>query len=121
MGQPIEMCDETVEDVLSQCELKLQKLLHGTNMDTHTARGATKFKQMKDEQEQRMLDKSASDVRVRLNDQDNDGDDDDDDDDFEDEMDEEVLYRRHVKYNAIQIIEKMEKKRKKKGPEVEKK
>merc|ERR1739848_147322 len=42
---PIEMCDETVEEVLSQCELKLSKLLSLTNADM----ASKKIKQQQDE------------------------------------------------------------------------
>ena len=45
---------------------------------------------------------------MKLADQDKDGDD-DDDDDFEDEMDEDVWNRKHVKYNSEQICEKQQK------------
>ena len=40
--------------------------------------------------------------------------DDDDGDDFEDEMDEDVWNRKHVKYNSEQIMEKQQKKHRKK-------
>merc|ERR1719201_2359370 len=80
---PIEISDETVEEVLSQYQEK-------------------------------MLAKSQSDIRIRLGDQDNDADD-DDDDDYEDDIDEDVWNRKHVKYNSEQIMEKQQKKHRKKG------
>jgi len=113
---PIEMCDETVEEVLSQCELKLSKLLSMTNMDGQTK----KIRQQTEEYQEKMLQKSQSDIRIRLGDQDNDGDD-DDDDDFEDEMDEDVWNRKHVKYNSEQIMEKQQKKHRKKQSKAAKK
>merc|ERR1712196_752557 len=98
---PIEISDETVEEVLSQCELKLSKLLSMTNMDGQTK----KAKQQAEEYQEKMLAKSQSDIRIRLGDQDND----DDDDDYEDDIDEDVWNRKHVKYNSEQIMEKQQK------------
>jgi len=96
---------------LSQCELKLSKLLSMTNMDAQSK----KAKQQAEEYQEKMLTKSQSDIRIRLGDQDNDADD-DDDDDYEDDIDEDVWNRKHVKYNSEQIMEKQQKKhRKKKG------
>mmetsp|Transcript_12862 Transcript_12862/g.30864 ORF Transcript_12862/g.30864 Transcript_12862/m.30864 type:complete len:535 (+) Transcript_12862:79-1683(+) len=100
---PIEMSDETVEEVLSQCELKLSKLMQATNLDSRTT-----TKQLKIDSsayEEKMMTKSQSDIRVKLNDADHDGDE-EDDDDYEDEMDEDVSNRKHVKYNSEQIMEK---------------
>merc|ERR1711869_39524 len=113
---PIEISDETVEEVLSQCELELSKLLSMTNMDAQSK----KAKQQTEEYQEKMLQKSQSDIRIRLGDQDNDGDD-DDDDDFEDEMDEDVWNRKHVKYNSEQIMEKQQKKHRKKQSKAAKK
>merc|ERR1712216_512093 len=107
---PMEISDETVEEVLSQCELKLSKLISMTNMDTQTK----KAKQQAGEYQEKMLAKSQSDIRIRLGDQDQDGDD-DDDDDFEDDIDEDVWNRKHVKYNSEQIMEKQQKKHRKKA------
>lgn len=106
----IEMSDETVEEVLSQCELKLSKLMSLTHLDQQPGR-----KQLKIDTagyEEKMMSKSQSDVRIKLNDQDQDGD--EDDDDFEEEMDEDVWNRKHVKYNSEQILEKQHKKNRKK-------
>merc|ERR1719230_893302 len=107
---PIEISDETVEEVLSQCELKLSKLLSMTNMDAQSK----KAKQQAEEYQEKMLQKSQSDIRIRLGDQDNDADD-DDDDDYEDDIDEDVWNRKHVKYNSEQIMEKQQKKHRKKA------
>ena len=55
--------------MLSQCELKLSKLLSMTNMDGQTK----KIRQQTEEYQEKMLQKSQSDIRIRLGDQDNDG------------------------------------------------
>merc|ERR1719434_225984 len=110
---PIEMSDETVEEVLQQCELKLSKLLTATReVDDTDGRGRAIA--VDDEKyEEKLLAKSASDVRVKLNDQEQDGD--DDDDDFEEEMDEDVWNRKHVRYNSEQILEKQQTKNSKRA------
>jgi len=109
----IEMADETVEEVLQMCELKLSKLMTQTrNSDDSDGRG--RAIQMDDDRyEEKLLAKSASDVRVKLTDQEQDAD--DDDDDFEEEMDEDVWNRKHVKYNSEQIMEKQQTKNRKKA------
>jgi len=66
-----------------------------------------------DRYEEKLLAKSSSDVRVKLTDQEQDAD--DDDDDFEEEMDEDVWNRKHVKYNSEQIMEKQQTKNRKKA------
>jgi len=108
---PIEMSDETVEEVLSQCELKLSKLMSLTHLDQQPGRRQLKIDTAG--YEEKMLSKSQSDVRIKLTDQDQDGD--EDDDDFEEEMDEDVWNRKHVKYNSEQILEKQHKKNRKKS------
>merc|ERR1712072_910440 len=108
---PIEMSDETVEEVLSQCELKLSKLMSLTHLDQQPGRRQLKIDTAG--YEEKMLAKSQSDVRIKLNDQDQDAD--EDDDDFEEEMDEDVWNRKHVKYNSEQILEKQHKKNRKKA------
>merc|ERR1719199_2478152 len=110
---PVEMSDETVEEVLQQCELKLSKLL-GLTREIDDTDGRGRAVTMDDDRyEEKQLAKSASDVRVKLNDQEQDAD--DDDDDFEEEMDEDVWNRKHVKYNSEQIMEKQQTKLRKKG------
>jgi len=109
---PIEMSDDTVEEVLQQCELKLSKLMSLTHLDEPDSRNrALKFDE--DRYEEKMLHKSQSDVRIKLNDQEQDAD--DDDDDFDEEMDEDVWNRKHVKYNSEQILEKDRTKNRKKA------
>merc|ERR1711959_853904 len=93
------------------CELKLSKLLSITNMDGQTK----KIRQQTEEYQEKMLQKSQSDIRIRLGDQDNDGDDDDDDDFEDDGMDEDVWNRKHVKYNSEQMCEKQQKKHRRKA------
>lgn len=51
--------------------------------------------------EEKMLQTSQADVRVRLQDQEQDAD--EDDDDFDEEMDEDVCSRANVKHNSDQI------------------
>merc|ERR1719420_548820 len=110
---PIEMSDETVEEVLQQCELKLSKLMSRTrDLDDPDGRGRA-VKMDDDKDEEKLLAKSSSDVRVKLTDQEQDAD--DDDDDFEEEMDEDVWNRKHVKYNSEQIMEKQQTKQRKKA------
>jgi len=110
---PIEMSDETVEEVLQQCELKLSKLMSRTrDLDDPDGRGRA-VKMDDDKYEEKLLAKSSSDVRVKLTDQEQDAD--DDDDDFEEEMDEDVWNRKHVKYNSEQIMEKQQTKNRKKS------
>jgi len=109
---PIEMSDETVEEVLQQCELKLMKLM-GRTRDLDDADGRGRAIGMDDgKYEEKLLAKSATDVRVKLTDQDQDID--DEDDDFDEEMDEDVYNRKHVKYNSEQIMEKQQTKQRKK-------
>jgi len=110
---PIEMSDETVEEVLQQCELKLSKLM-GRTRELDDPDGKGRANKVDDEKyEEKLLAKSASDVRVKLTDQEQDAD--DDDDDFEEEMDEDVWNRKHVKYNSEQIMEKQQTKNRKKA------
>jgi len=110
---PIEMSDETVEEVLQQCELKLSKLLARTR-DGEDADGRGKAIAMDDDAyNEKLLAKSSSDVRVKLTDQEQDAD--DDDDDFGEDVDEDVWNRKHVKYNSDQIMEKQQTKQRKKS------
>merc|ERR1712217_477016 len=109
---PIEMSDDTVEDVLQQCGLKISKLMAKTSQ-------IEDLEQLDEAAyEEKMLAKSQSDVRIKLADQAEEAD--DDDDEFDEEMDEDVWNRKHVKYNSEQIIEKQEmksrRKAKRKGP-----
>jgi hypothetical protein len=111
-AQTYEMSDETVVDVLQQCELKLSKLLTRTRDFADPDNQGHSMKLDDDKYEAKLLAKSASDVRVKLNDQDQDGD--DDEDDFEEE-DEDVCNRKHVKYMSEQLMEKEQTRKRKKG------
>merc|ERR1719281_1340070 len=67
--EPIQMSDDTVEEVLRQCELKLSKLLkHTQDVDDPDGRG--RAVQLDDDRyEDKLLAKSSADVRVKLTDQ----------------------------------------------------
>jgi len=104
----IEMSDDTVEDVLQQCGLKISKLMTATSKDDD------KLADLDDDAyEEKKLAKSQSDVRIKLLDQEQDVD--DDDDDFEEEMDEDVWNRKHVKYNSEQVLEKQQTKQRRRA------
>lgn len=107
----IEMSDETVEEVLQQCELKISKLLSLT----HHLDDPDDRQRLLDEDryEEKLMMRSQSEARIKLTDKDDDGD--DDDDDFEEEMDEDCLHRKQVKYNSEQIMEKQQTKNRKKA------
>merc|ERR1712187_487343 len=99
----IEMSDDTVEEVLQQCELKLSKLM-GRTRDLDDSDGRNRSVKMEDDDryEEKLLAKSSSDVRIKLTDQEQDA------DDFEEEMDEDVWNRKHVKCTSDQIMEKQQ-------------
>jgi len=108
----LEMSDETVEDLLQQCELKVSKLL---NLTHQMEEDPTDRKRMLDDDkyEERLMLKSQSGVRIKLADKEEDGD--DDEDGYEEEMDEDVAHRRQVKYNSDQILLKQQTKNRKKS------
>merc|ERR1719379_32937 len=109
------MSDETVEEVLQQCELKLSKLLSITReVDDSDSRGRAVAND--EAWEEKLLSRAASDVRVKLADQEADG---DDDDDFEEDMDEDCMNRKNVKYNAAKVVEEQQTKMRKKGKKKE--
>jgi coiled-coil domain-containing protein 151 len=112
----IEMSDESVEEVLQQCELKISKLLSMT----HHLDDVNDRKRLMDEEryEEKLMMRSQSDARIKLTDKEEDAD--DDDDDFEEEMDEDVWHRKQVKYNSEQILEKQQTKNRKKAKKVKK-
>jgi len=112
----IEMTDETVEEVLQQCELKISKLLSlTTHLDDPNDR-----KRMLDEEryEEKLMMKSQSDARIKLADKEEEND--NDSEDFEEEMDEDVWHRKQVKYNSEQILEKQQTKNRKKNKKAKK-
>mmetsp|Transcript_123119 Transcript_123119/g.226850 ORF Transcript_123119/g.226850 Transcript_123119/m.226850 type:complete len:536 (-) Transcript_123119:145-1752(-) len=106
-----DVTDESVQEALEQCEMKLAKLMTWTHSMQDPGAGRIKFDD--DRYEEKLLSKSQSDVRIKLTDQEQDAD--DDDDDFEEEMDEDVWNRKHVKYNSEQILEKQQTKQRKKA------
>merc|ERR1740121_3615455 len=108
----LEMSDETVEDLLQQCELKISKLL---NLTQHAEEDPADRKRMLDDEryEEKLMRKSQSGVRIKLNDKEEDND--DDEDGYEEELDEDVAHRRQVKYNSDQILLKQQTKNRKKG------
>lgn len=107
----IEMTDETVEEVLQQCELKISKLLSLT----HHLDDPNDRKRMLDEEryEEKLMMKSQSDARIKLQDKEEEAD--NDSEDFDEEMDEDVAHRKQVKYNSEQILEKQQTKNRKKN------
>jgi len=112
----LEMSDETVEDLLQQCELKISKLL---NLTHHVEDDPADRRRMLDDEryEEKLMLKSQSGVRIKLTDKEEDAD--DDDDAYEEEMDEDVAHRRQVKYNSEQIVSKQHIKNRKKGKKKE--
>lgn len=106
----LELNDETVEEVLQQCELKILKLVSITqSMEEEMDK-----REIDDERyEEKLILRNQADVRIKLTDKDDDGD--DDDDAFEEEMDEDVWHRKQVKYNSEQILEKQQTKNRKKA------
>ncbi|CEL96993.1 unnamed protein product [Vitrella brassicaformis CCMP3155] len=97
-----------VEDTLVTCDLKLTKLLALTNMEPQgPPPGLLETAKMES-----ALSSMAQSIRVRLPEAD--ADEDRDEDEYEDELDEEVWNRKHVKYNSQQLLEKQQKKLKKK-------
>jgi len=106
----LEMSDETVEEVLQQCELKVLKLL---SLTQSTDEDAGRRQLDDDRYEERILLRNQTDVRVKLTDKDDEGD--DDDDAFDEEMDDDVHHRKQVKYNSEQILEKQNTRNRKKG------
>mmetsp|Transcript_53904 Transcript_53904/g.138858 ORF Transcript_53904/g.138858 Transcript_53904/m.138858 type:complete len:539 (-) Transcript_53904:412-2028(-) len=107
----LEMSDETVEEVLRQCELKVSKLLSLT----HSLDDPNDRKRLLDEEryEEKLMLKSQSEARIKLTDKDEEAD--DDENSFDEEMDEDVWHRKQVKYNSEQILEKQQTKNRKKA------
>jgi len=104
--------EDTAEELLALCELKVSKLLSLTH---HAEEEAGDRKRLQDDEmyEEKMMMRSQSDARIKLTDKDDDGD--DDDDAFDEEMDEDVWHRKQVKYNSEQILEKQQTKNRRKG------
>uniref|UniRef100_A0A7S0AL36 ODAD1 central coiled coil region domain-containing protein n=1 Tax=Pyrodinium bahamense TaxID=73915 RepID=A0A7S0AL36_9DINO len=112
----IEVNDETVEEVLQQCELKISKLLSLT----HHLEDPNDRKRMLDEEryEEKLMMKSQSDARIKLADKEEEAD--NDSEDFDEEMDEDVWHRKQVKYNSERILEEQQTKNRKKNKKAKK-
>jgi len=108
----VEMSDETVEECLQQCELKISKLLSQTH---HLDEDPDDRKRLLDEEryEEKLMSKSQSNARIKLTDKDDEGD--NDSDDLEDDLDEDVWQRKQVKSNSTLILEKENSKTRRKG------
>jgi hypothetical protein len=111
---PLELSDETVEEVLQVCDLKIQRLMSLTQVDD-----ANDCRRLMDEEryEEKLMSQSVA--RIKLADKEEEAD--DDEDDFEEEMDEDVWHRKQVKYNSEQILEKQQTKNRKKAKSAKKK
>lgn len=103
--QPIEMSDENVTEVLEQCNLKLSTLL---SLDPNRRRLVDE-----DRYEEKLMQRSLSQAKIKLPDKEEDND--DDDDDFDDENDMDLTGRKQVKYNSEQVLEKQQTKNRKKA------
>ncbi|TEB19387.1 hypothetical protein C9890_0221 [Perkinsus sp. BL_2016] len=103
---PLDIGVESVEEVLSQCELKLSKIMGLVKWD-----GRSKLTLANPQFEEKLLKRRQADVRVKS--QNEDDMDDDDDDVFEEELDDDVWGRKHVKVNSQMIVDKMKGKVKK--------
>merc|ERR1719436_788909 len=101
-NQPLEMSDENVDEILQRVDVRIQRLISMTapHLDDENER-----KRMLDEEryEEKMMARSQTDARIKLNDKEEDV---DDDDDFDEEMDEDLCGRKQVKYNSEQILDK---------------
>merc|ERR1740121_1606885 len=90
----IEMSDETVEECLQQCELKISKLLSQTQ---HLDEDPDDRRRLLEDDrfDEKLMLKSQSDVRIKLTDKDDEGD--NDSDDLDDDLDDDVQGRKQVK------------------------
>merc|ERR1719230_1342898 len=88
---PLEMSDENVDEILQRVDVRIQRLISFTapHLDDQNER-----KRLLDEEryEEKMMARSQTDARIKLNDKEEEAD--DDDDDFEEEMDEDVFGRK---------------------------
>mmetsp|Transcript_60050 Transcript_60050/g.106879 ORF Transcript_60050/g.106879 Transcript_60050/m.106879 type:complete len:530 (+) Transcript_60050:80-1669(+) len=105
----IEMSDETVEQILQQCEKKIEEVMKLTG----SIQGESDVMAEADRYEEKRMLKHQSEARIKLNDKDDDAD--DDEDDLDEEFDEDVAKRKQVKYNSEQLMEKQLSKNRKKA------
>lgn len=106
---PIEVTDETVEEVLSQCELKLSKLMSMTHLDGGKVGQKRTQKIDLAHYEEKLLQKSQSDIRIRTNEQEEE---EMEDDEYDDDLDEDVWNRRSIKHNSQQTVDQNTRKKK---------
>ncbi|CAJ1413529.1 unnamed protein product [Effrenium voratum] len=108
--QPLEMSDETVEEVLQESEKKISKLL---SLTARFEEVSEHQRQMDEERyEEKLMMRSQSEARIKLTDKEEDN---EDDDDFDEEMDEDVFSRKQAIQNSEQILEKHQTKNRLKG------
>lgn len=103
-----------VEHVLEQCELKISKLL---SLTAPLEEVSDRQRRLDDERyEEKLMLRSQSDARIKLNVQEEEHDD-DDDDDLDEELDDEVSHRKQIKYNSERVEQQQQirNKRKSKG------
>lgn len=99
--QPLEMTDETVEEVLQESEKKISKLL---SLTAKFEEISEQQRQMDEERyEEKLMMRSQSEARIKLTDKEEDN---EDDDDFDEEIDEDVFSRKQAIQNSEQILEK---------------
>jgi len=106
---PVELSDETVEEVLQVCEHKITRLMALTTFDETTA-----ARRMPDDDryEEKLMSQSVA--RIKLADKEEEADDDEDDFEGPQEPDEDVPHRKQVKGKSEQILEKQKTKNGKK-------
>jgi len=102
-----------VEHVLEQCELKISKLL---SLTAPLEEVSDRQRRLDDERyEEKLMLRSQSEARIKLNVQEEEHD--DDDDDLDEELDDEVSHRKQIKYNSERVEQQQQirNKRKSKG------
>ena len=106
-----------VEHVLEQCELKISKLL---SLTAPLEEVSDRQRRLDDERyEEKLMQRSQSEARIKLNVQEEEHD--DDDDDLDEELDDEVSHRKQIKYNSERVEQQQQirNKRKSKGKKKE--
>jgi hypothetical protein len=109
---PLEMNTENVDEILQRCDMRIQRLI--TFTQPHLEDSNERQRMLHEERyEEKLMRKSQSEARIKLNDKEEEAD--DDDDDFEEEMDEDLCHRKTVKHLSEQILEKQQTKLRKKA------
>merc|ERR1711920_362091 len=113
---PVDLSDETVEEVLQVCEHKIKRLMDLTTLDESSS-----ARRMMDEEryEEKLMSQSVA--RIKLTDKEEEADDDEDDFEGPQEPDEDVPHRKQVKGKSEQILEKQKTKNGKKAKSAKKK